>query len=91
MCWTTVISKTLKEGSLEINSLASNNCFSHRNVLQNGVNALSKVVLKTPVFCQKAPDFMQFGPYNFVQISLACGPNTYQIMYGKTFDFQCQD
>ena len=27
---------------------------------------------------------MYFGPYNFVQISPACGPNTYQIMYGET-------
>ena len=24
------------------------------------------------------------------QISPACGPNTYQIMYGETLDFQCQ-
>ena len=24
------------------------------------------------------------------KISLACGPNTYQIMYGETIDFQCQ-
>ena len=29
-------------------------------------------------------------PYNFVQISLECGPNTYQILYGETLDFQCQ-
>ena len=28
--------------------------------------------------------------YDFVQISPACGPNTYQIMYGETLDFQCQ-
>ena len=25
-------------------TLASNNCFSHRNVFQNGVNTLSKIV-----------------------------------------------
>ena len=25
-----------------------------------------------------------------MQISPAFGPNTYQIMYGETFDFQCQ-
>ena len=36
---------TLKDGSLEINSLALNNCFSYRNVFQNGVSALSKIVL----------------------------------------------
>ena len=34
---------TLKDGSLEINSLALNHCFSYRNVFQNGVNALSKI------------------------------------------------
>ena len=30
------------------------------------------------------------GPYDFVQNPLACGPNTYQIMYGETLNFQCQ-
>ena len=40
--------------------------------------------------CQKAQNFVNFGPYAFVQISPACGPNTYQIMYGETLDFQCQ-
>ena len=43
---------TLKDGFLEINSLALNNCFSYRNVFQNGVNTLSKMVLKTRfLFC----------------------------------------
>ena len=37
---------TLKDCSLKINSLALNNCFSYRSVFQNGVNALSKMVLK---------------------------------------------
>ena len=43
----TVIFGTLKDDSLEINSLASNNCFSHRhdrNVFQTGVNTLSTMV-----------------------------------------------
>ena len=45
---------TLKDTSLKINSLAlNNNFFSHRNGLQNGVNALPKTVFKDPVFCQK--------------------------------------
>ena len=35
---------TLKDGSLLINTLASNICFSYRNMFQNGVNALSKIV-----------------------------------------------
>ena len=39
-------------------------------------------------FCQKAQNFVNFGPYTFVQISLACSPNMCQIMYGKTLDFQ---
>ena len=43
-----------------------------------------------PFFCQKAQNCVYFEPYNFVQISSACGPNTYQIMYGETLDFQCQ-
>ena len=43
------------------------------------------------IFCQTAQNFVRlfvkFGLYNFVQISPACGPNTYQIMYGETLDF----
>ena len=42
------------------------------------------------IFCQKAKKNVWFGPYDFVQISQACGSNTYQIMYGETLDFQCQ-
>ena len=37
--------ETLEDGSLEINSLALNNLFIYRNVFQNGVNTLSKMVL----------------------------------------------
>ena len=43
-CWITVILGTLKDGSLLINTLASNICFSYRNMFQNGVDALSKIV-----------------------------------------------
>ena len=50
-----VIFRTLKDSSLQINSLASNDCFSNRNVFQNGVNALSKMVnhffVKSLKFC----------------------------------------
>ena len=42
------------------------------------VNGLKKI----PAFCQKAQ--------NFAQISPACGPNTYETMYGETLNFQCQ-
>ena len=37
---TSVILGTPKDGNLQINSLASNYCFSYRNVFQNGANAL---------------------------------------------------
>ena len=43
-CRITVIFGTLKDGSLIINTLASNICFSYRNMFQNGVDALSKIV-----------------------------------------------
>ena len=43
-CRINVIFGTLKDGSLLINSLASNICFSYRNMFQNGVDALSKIV-----------------------------------------------
>ena len=42
-CRITVIFGTLKDGSLMINTLASNICFSYRNMFQNGVDALSKI------------------------------------------------
>ena len=45
--------------SFQINSLALNNCFSDRNVLQNGVIALSKMVFFfKPFFCQEAENFV---------------------------------
>ena len=34
-----------------------------------------------PFFCQKAENFEYFVPCDFVQVSPACGSNTYQIMY----------
>ena len=77
----------LKDDSLWINSIAWNNCISHRNVFQNGINALSKW---WTIFCQKAHNFVYYGPSDFVQVSQPCGANTYQIMYGETLDFQCQ-
>ena len=43
-CRITVIFRTLKDGSLLINTFASNICFSYRNMFQNGVDALSKIV-----------------------------------------------
>ena len=43
-CRTTMIFGTLKDGRLLINSLASKFCFSYRNMFQNGVDALSKLL-----------------------------------------------
>ena len=43
-CRITAIFGTLKDGSLLINTLGSNICFSYRNMFQNGVDALSKIV-----------------------------------------------
>ena len=43
-CRITVIFGTLKDGSLLLNTLASNICFTYRNMFQNGVDALSKIV-----------------------------------------------
>ena len=53
-CRITVIFGTLKDGSLLINTLASNICFSCRNMFQNGVNALSK---KIDAFLSKSSKF----------------------------------
>ena len=47
---TAIIFGTLKDGSLTMNSLALNNCFSNRNICQNGINALSKNIFLKPVF-----------------------------------------
>ena len=53
-CRITVIFGTLKDGSLLINTLASNICFSYRNIFQNGVNALPKIV---DTFLSKSSNF----------------------------------
>ena len=42
-CRITVNFGTLKDKGLLINTLASDNCFSYRNIFQNGVDALSKI------------------------------------------------
>ena len=41
-CRITVIFGTLKDGSRLVNTLASNTCFSYRNMFQNGFDTLSK-------------------------------------------------
>ena len=49
---------TLKDGSLEITSLALNNSFSYRNVFQNGVNSLSKMVVENAFFINNLKNFV---------------------------------
>ena len=51
-----------------------------KNVFQNGVNSLSKMVLKKLGFCPKPENFVHFGQYDLVQLMSVCFPNTYQIM-----------
>ena len=41
------------------------NCFSYRNVSQNAVNALSKMVFKNPVFYQTSSRFRALWPIQF--------------------------
>ena len=43
------------------------------------------------IFCHKAQNFAYFGPYDFVQISPARGPNTYQTIYGETLRFSVSE
>ena len=74
MCRTTVILITLKDGSLQINSLTSDKCFSYRNVFQNDVNALSKMINHfLSKFCVVSDHtiLLKFHQH-------ACGANTYQ-------------
>ena len=77
----------MKGDSVSIGTLASNNCFCHRNVFKNGIITFSKMLT---ISYQKAQNFAHFLLYHFVQISQACGPYTYQIMYGETLGLQCQ-
>ena len=54
-----------------------NNSFSYKTRLANGVNALSKLILKIRFLSTKKPSkFCTFWTIQF-------GSNTYQIMYGK--------
>ena len=71
----TIIFGTRVDGILQ-NSFAFNNCFSYINVFQNSRNALSKMVLKTPVFLSVSLKFCIFQTIRFVQISPARGTKT---------------
>ena len=53
-CRITIIFGTLKDGSLLISTLASNITFSYRNIFQNGVDTLPKIV---DAFLSKSSNF----------------------------------
>ena len=75
----------------ENNNLSFNNCFSYRNVCENGIKAFSKMffffflncfALRSSKFCTY-PSVLFCS--NFTIIWSAYGANTYQIIYRETF------
>ena len=58
MCQTTVIFGITKYGSLVLNTLASWNCFTCRNLFQNGANDMSECLTCETAFCKKAQNFV---------------------------------
>ena len=86
-CRITVIFGTLKDGSLLINTLASNICFSYRNMFQNGVDALSKTV---DAFLSKSSKFYLVRIIRKCSNLLVCGTNTYQGITNDISDFRYQ-
>ena len=53
MCQTIVIFGITKDGSLVLNTLASWNCFTCRNLFQNGANDMSECLTCETAFCKK--------------------------------------
>ena len=58
MCQTTVFFGITKDGSLVLNTLASWNCFTCRNLFQNGANDMSECLTFETAFCKKAQNFV---------------------------------
>ena len=58
MCQTTVIFGITKDGRLVLNTLASWNCFTCRNLFQNGANDMSECLTFETAFCKKAQNFV---------------------------------
>ena len=77
MCQTTVIFGITKDGSLVLTTLASWNCFTCRNIFQNGANDMSECLTCETAFCKKAQNYVKFGSSDFDQISPACGKHSY--------------
>ena len=57
-----------------VNSYALENNFSYRNVFQNGVNSLSKMVIKNPAFVKKLQIYCCLD-HTILSFSLAYGTN----------------
>ena len=57
MSQTTVIFGITKDGSLVLNTLASWNCFTCRNLFQNGANDMSECLTFETAFCKKSSKF----------------------------------
>ena len=67
--------ETNKDSNLKINNLPLNNSFSYRNVIQNSVNALSKMALKISFFLLKSSNLCALLTIQFLP---ACGPNVWR-------------
>ena len=53
MCQTNVIFEITKDGSLVLTTLASWNCFTCRNIFQNGANDMLECLTCETAFCKK--------------------------------------
>ena len=58
MCQTTVIFGITIDGSLVLNTLASWNGFTCRNLFQNGAYDMSECLTFETAFCKKAQNFV---------------------------------
>ena len=58
MCQTTIIFGITKDGSLVLNTLASWNCFTCRNLFQSGANDMLECLTCETAFCKKAQNFV---------------------------------
>ena len=61
MCQTTVIFGITKDGSLVLTTLASWNCFTCRNIFQNGANDMSECLTCETAFCKKAQNYVGYS------------------------------
>ena len=58
MCQTTVIFGITKDGSLVLNTLASWNCFTCKNLFKNGANDMPECLTCKTAFCKIAQNFV---------------------------------